>query len=124
MSFIESFDSSKLVLGNPDQVKEKIQKLVKAGPDLLQVIVDFDYTLTRAHKDGRPVECSWGVLETYKGLPASYHTRVQAAKDKYLPIELDLTISKEEKVPLMIEWYKEANKWVNIDDAKFLTYYL
>jgi len=110
MSFIESFDSSKLVLGNPDQVKEKIQKLVKAGPDLLQVIVDFDYTLTRAHKDGRPVECSWGVLETYKDLPASYHTRVQAAKDKYLPIELDLTISKEEKVPLMIEWYKEANK--------------
>jgi len=110
MSFIKSLDHSKVVLGNPEQAAQKIQNLVKAGPESLQVIVDFDYTLTRSHKDGQPVECSWGVLETYRELPPSYHTRVQAAKDKYLPIELDLTISKEEKVPLMIEWYREANK--------------
>ena len=112
MSFIKSLDHSKVVLGNPEQAAQKIQNLVKAGPESLQVIVDFDYTLTRSHKDGQPVECSWGVLETYRELPSSYHTRVQAAKDKYLPIELDLTISKEEKVPLMIEWYREAKKSV------------
>ena len=53
----------------------------------MQVIVDFDYTLTKAHKDGVPVECSWGVLETYPKLPESYHNKVKAAKDKYLPIE-------------------------------------
>ena len=112
MRFIQSLDHSKVVLGNPEQAAQKIQSLVKAGPESLQVIVDFDYTLTRSHKDGEPVECSWGVLETYRELPPSYHTRVQAAKDKYLPIELDLTISREEKVPLMIEWYREANKSV------------
>ena len=112
MSFIKSLNNSKVVLGNPEQASQKIQNLVKAGRESLQVIVDFDYTLTRAHKDGEPVECSWGVFETYRELSPSYHTRVKAAKDKYLPIELDLSISKEEKVPLMIEWYREANKSV------------
>ena len=56
------------------------------------------------------MECSWGVLENYKELPSSYHAQVTAAKEKYYPIELDMSISKEEKVPFMIEWYKEANR--------------
>ena len=72
MSFIQSLDHSKVVLGNPEQAAQKIQSLVKAGPESLQVIVDFNYTLTRSHKDGQPVECSWGVLETYRELPPSY----------------------------------------------------
>lgn len=110
MNLTQLLQSTRVVSGNRQDVDEKIRKLVTDGPDKLQVIVDFDYTLTKAHKDGVPVECSWGVLETYPRLPDSYHSKVKAAKDKYLPIELDLSISLDKKIPLMIEWYKVANQ--------------
>jgi len=105
MNLNKHCSNASVIIINKSKVEEKIKKLVTDGAEKLQVIVDFDYTLTKAD-----VECSWGVLETYKQLPASYHNRVKAAKDKFLPIEQDLSIDLEQKIPLMIEWYKEANQ--------------
>ena len=100
----------KVVASNAERVEEKLKSLIKDGHSNLQFIVDFDNTLTRTHRDGVGLDCSWGVLENYKELPGSYHERVRAAKEKYHPIELDVSISQEEKIPIMIEWYREANR--------------
>ena len=35
---------------DPEKVKNAITKLVNGGPEKLQFIVDFDYTITRAHR--------------------------------------------------------------------------
>ena len=113
MNLQKLLSSGSVVISNMSRVEEKIQGLVRDGAEKLQMIVDFDYTLTKTN-----VECSWGVLETYSELPDSYHTRVKAAKEKYLPIELDLSISVEEKIPLMIEWYKEANQCLSESGVK------
>ena len=102
--------SSKVVIADVEKVQTKINSLIKDGSANLQFIVDFDNTLTKTHKDGVSLDCSWGVLENYSELPSSYHDRVRAAKEKYHPIELDVSISQEEKIPIMIEWYKEANR--------------
>merc|ERR1711936_320242 len=102
--------SPKVVTSNVDRVEDKIKGLMKDGHTNLQFIVDFDNTLTKTHKDGVSLDCSWGVLENYKELPSSYHERVRAAKEKYHPIELDVSISQEEKIPIMIQWYQEANR--------------
>jgi len=96
-------------VANLDSVREKLKKIIDEGPDRLQFIVDFDYTLSRAHKDGKPVDCSWGVLENYRELPSDYHKKVKSVKDKYYPVEIDPSISLEKKIPIMKEWYKEAN---------------
>ena len=103
-------NNPKLVTANVDRVQTKIRGLIKDGHANLQFIVDFDNTLTKTHRDGVSLDCSWGVLENYKELPSSYHERVRAAKDKYHPIELDVSISLEEKIPIMIQWYQEANR--------------
>jgi len=103
-------NNPKLVTANVDRVQTKIRALIKDGHANLQFIVDFDNTLTKTHRDGVSLDCSWGVLENYKELPSSYHERVRAAKDKYHPIELDVSISQEEKIPIMIQWYQEANR--------------
>ena len=103
-------NNPKLVTSNVDRVETKIRGLIKDGHANLQFIVDFDNTLTKTHRDGVSLDCSWGVLENYKELPSSYHERVRAAKDKYHPIELDVSISQEEKIPIMIQWYQEANR--------------
>ena len=50
-------------IGNMVNVCDKLKKIIEGGPLRLQFIVDFDYTLSRAHKDGKPVDCSWGVLD-------------------------------------------------------------
>ena len=102
--------SNRVVIADVDKTQTKINSLIKDGPSNLQFIVDFDNTLTKTHKDGVSLDCSWGVLESYRELPSSYHDRVRAAKEKYHPIELDVSISQEEKIPIMIEWYKEANR--------------
>jgi len=96
-------------VANLDSVREKLKRIIDEGPDRLQFIVDFDYTLSRAHKDGKPVDCSWGVLENYRELPSDYHKKVKSVKDKYYPVEIDPSISLEKKIPIMKEWYKEAN---------------
>jgi len=102
--------SNRVVVADVEKAQTKINSLIKDGASNLQFIVDFDNTLTKTHKDGVSLDCSWGVLENYRELPSSYHDRVRAAKEKYHPIELDVSISQEEKIPIMIEWYKEANR--------------
>ena len=102
-------NQSRVKVADMDNVQDKLGKIFKDGPDKLQFIVDFDYTLSRAHKNGKPVDCSWGVLENYKELPSDYHKKVKSVKDKYYPVEIDPSISLEEKIPIMKEWYKEAN---------------
>jgi len=103
-------DHQKVVTANRALVEEKLTKIIKDGPENLQFIVDFDYTMSRAHKNGAPVDCSWGVFENFDKVPASYHAKVQTLKNKYFPIELDLSIEIEKKIPIMIEWYREANR--------------
>ena len=51
----------------------------------------------------------WGVLETNKKLGPDYVKKTNALRSKYYPIELDLSISLEEKIPLMVEWYTQGN---------------
>lgn len=93
----------------PEVVEAVLDKVVRGGRHKLQWVVDFDYTLTRAHKDGHPVDCSWGVMENSHLLPDSYTDQTNALRSKYLVIEHDPSLSIEEKIPYMIEWYTKAN---------------
>lgn len=94
----------------PGQVEVILERLLAGGKDGLQVIADFDYTLTRAHKAGTKVDCSWGVMENSSLLPEDYTSRCGALKAKYLVYELDPDMTSEEKTPYMVEWYTKANK--------------
>jgi len=94
---------------DPAAVQAKLATLAEGGGERLQLIVDFDYTISRAHRDGAPVDCSWGVLENFPELPSSYTQQVKALRDVYYPIEIDPALSVEEKTPHMAEWYTKAN---------------
>eukprot|EP00092_Neocalanus_flemingeri_P061227 GFUD01073571.1.p1 GENE.GFUD01073571.1~~GFUD01073571.1.p1 ORF type:complete len:304 (-),score=89.29 GFUD01073571.1:26-937(-) len=106
---LDMMQDRRVEVADMTKVQSKLQQIISGGPDHLQFIVDFDYTLSRAHKDGKLVDCSWGVLENFQELPSDYHKKVKVVKDKYYPIEIDMSISLEKKIPIMIEWYKKAN---------------
>ena len=90
-------------VGDKDEVERKLRTLSEGGPSKLQLIVDFDYTMSRAHRNNEPVDCSWGVLENFPELPKGYTEKVKELRSKYYPIEIDPTLSVAEKTPHMAE---------------------
>jgi hypothetical protein len=85
---------------------------VEAGcssPDLatalLQVVADFDRTLTRLRRDdGSPNATSHGISEQSGLLSDEYHHEVDELRAVYYPKEIDLSIPREEKLKYMEEW--------------------
>jgi len=99
-----------LKVGNKAAVETKLKAIFEGGCEKLQLIVDFDNTLTRHHKNGNLTDCSWGVMENSPLLPKGYTDKTNALRAKYLPIEMDPNLTIEEKIPHMEAWYKQANK--------------
>jgi len=99
-----------LKVGNKAAVETKLKAIFEGGCEKLQLIVDFDNTLTRHHKNGNLTDCSWGVMENSPLLPKGYTDKTNALRAKYLPIEMDPNLTVEEKIPHMEAWYKQANK--------------
>ena len=58
-----------LKVGNKAAVETKLKAISEGGCEKLQLIVDFDNTLTRHHKNGNLTDCSWGVMENSPLLP-------------------------------------------------------
>uniref|UniRef100_A0A914RML3 5'-nucleotidase n=1 Tax=Parascaris equorum TaxID=6256 RepID=A0A914RML3_PAREQ len=80
----------------------------------LQVIADFDHTLSRT-KNHAGEECciSYGVFEmdALRRSPERAKCFAQLT-EKYLPIELSTTMTSEEKAPYMVEWWQKSNDYI------------
>lgn len=48
------------------------------------------------------------MLENLPNAPANFQERSQASLMKYRPIETDPTMSIEEKLPFMLEWWEQG----------------
>lgn len=78
--------------------------------DKLIIIVDFDRTVTTSFlAPGIPGATSHGILEACKALTPEYRDKAQALFDKYHPIEFSPTLTREQKLPIMQEWYKNSH---------------
>ena len=62
-------------------VETKLKGILEGGHQKLQLIVDFDNTLTRYHKNGVLTDCSWGVMENSPLLPKTYTDQTNSAYD-------------------------------------------
>ena len=71
-------------------------------PSKVLVIADFDRTITTC------AQSSHGVIESCKELSAEYRAATTALFKHYYPIETS-TLTREEKIPLMTEWYEKAH---------------
>ncbi|XP_046673061.1 7-methylguanosine phosphate-specific 5'-nucleotidase A-like isoform X1 [Homalodisca vitripennis] len=98
---------------DPEQVIEKINSMIQGGSKQLQVVFDFDRTLTKHHENGVITHSSYGVLETVPTFPQSFRESNRTKLAKYRPIEIDPNITMEEKIPIMLEWWTSG-----IEDMK------
>jgi 5'-nucleotidase len=111
---IEILTQSNVHIGEPDVVEQKINELIHGGIDKLQVITDFDFTLTKQHlPNGEKVLTSFGIFNACKHLPPHYVEESYKLYKKYRPLEINPHISKEEKTIYMIEWWVKTGELLN-----------
>lgn len=93
---------------NKERVEVLISELIAGGPQKLQVISDFDQTMTKQHVNGQRCLSSFGVFGHCPQLPQDYREQSQALFSQYRPIEIDPEMTVEQKIPHMVEWYEKA----------------
>ncbi|VDL72829.1 unnamed protein product [Nippostrongylus brasiliensis] len=81
---------------------------------VVQVISDFDYTLSRFEdSQGRRCWTTHGVFDNCtKQFDPELAQKFQRLKDKYFPIEFDPKLTIEQKVPFMEEWWNTSHEYI------------
>ncbi|XP_010873093.2 7-methylguanosine phosphate-specific 5'-nucleotidase isoform X2 [Esox lucius] len=94
---------------DPQGVEDIIKAMHKAGPNTIQVISDFDMTLTRFAYNGKRCPTSHNILDNSKLISDDCKHQLKDLLDEYYPIEIDSNRTVEEKLPLMVEWWTKAH---------------
>lgn len=87
------------------RVERLLNALAVGGPHSLQLISDFDFTITRQHKvDGSTMPSSFCILNDCKSLPEVWRIETPKAIVKYLPIEQDNSLPLPVRIAAVEEW--------------------
>ncbi|KAF9595479.1 hypothetical protein IFM89_000397 [Coptis chinensis] len=105
-SRVEMEKADSFVVDDQELLDKKISSIRNAGPAKLQVIADFDATLTRYWINGRRGQSSHGLLQ--QGNP-EFDVKRHKLHEYYHPLEFSPTISIEEKTKLMEEWWEKSH---------------
>ncbi len=89
-------------------LRKKIAAMRKDGKEQLNILADFDYTLTRKMYDNEKADNSFKALEHEEVIGKDFAEGCSRARDKYMPIESNPLLTKEEKEKYMIEWWKHT----------------
>lgn len=98
--------ASEVVVSDRELLQNKIAAIRSAGPHKLQVIADFDRTLTRYLINGQTGQSSHGLLRQEN---PEFDAKRQQLYDYYHPLEFSPTIRIEEKTKLMEEWWGKTH---------------
>jgi len=79
--------------------------------DKLLIISDFDHTLSRHSLNGKPCGTTHGALaQAMKNVDINFYNQSEVLCEKYMPIEFCASMSIEEKIPHMVDWWEESHK--------------
>ncbi|CAH9108538.1 unnamed protein product [Cuscuta epithymum] len=97
---------SQVVVGDSHSLHQKMSSIRCAGPSKLQVIADFDATLTKYWVDGQRGMSSHGLLQQEN---PEYNSKRQKLHEYYHPLEFNPLIPLDEKAKLMEEWWGKTH---------------
>ncbi|XP_035997729.1 7-methylguanosine phosphate-specific 5'-nucleotidase isoform X2 [Fundulus heteroclitus] len=92
------------------RVEDTIYAMQKGGAGSLQVISDFDMTLTRFAHKGTRVPTTHNILNNRLLMDEDSTKKMKELLNKYYPIEIDARLSPEEKLPYMVEWWTKVHE--------------
>ncbi|XP_057340681.1 7-methylguanosine phosphate-specific 5'-nucleotidase [Microplitis mediator] len=91
-----------------DNVINKIKKIRNDGPNKLQIVTDFDRTITKQHVNGKEVLSSFGIFFRSNQISDELKKEEQRLFKKYRPIELDHDLDLDTKIAAMESWMRES----------------
>lgn len=108
-SILESLKAHpKVKVHNWENTEKKLSSLISGGTNMLQVFSDFDFTISRLWLDnGTKGPSSHGVIEA--ALPGEFNLIAKQIFDTYYPIEIDPSLTIEQKIPSMITWWNSTH---------------
>lgn len=123
MDTIHELKGPTVHMRNPQRVEDFLCQSIRDGKSKLAVAADFDFTMSRAYENGIKCQTCHGALNTSPLIPKSVQEQSLHLFETYHPIELDHTISMNEKGKFMIEWWTKAadlivNTQLNKSDIK------
>lgn len=92
------------------RVEDVIHAMRRGGAGNLQVISDFDMTLTRFAHNGKRVPTTHNILDNRLLISDDCAKRIRELLNTYYPLEIDATRSPEEKLPHMVEWWTKVHE--------------
>lgn len=100
-----------VVISDLEKFSEIKRKILLGGFDNLHVISDFDRTLTHVFlQDGSEVSSILSILRDENHLTPDYSDKARSLFKKYHQIEIDHTISMDEKKKAMEEWWTKHSE--------------
>lgn len=109
IDMMQEFQKKHVHIRDPERVEEIVTQLIKDGRHKLQVVSDFDRTITRYILEGRKVPTCHAVLDDSPVLPESYREQAHKLRSTYYPLEMANNITIDEKYNLMVEWWTSAH---------------
>ncbi|KAM4623457.1 7-methylguanosine phosphate-specific 5'-nucleotidase-like [Polymixia lowei] len=92
------------------KVEETLKAMQRDGAGSLQVISDFDMTLTRFAHNGKRVPTTHNILDNRLLINEDCTRKIRELLNTYYPIEIDAGRTAEEKLPLMVEWWTKVHE--------------
>ncbi|XP_012576282.1 PREDICTED: cytosolic 5'-nucleotidase 3A isoform X2 [Condylura cristata] len=109
LNMMPEFQKTSVHMKDPTKVEEIICGLIKGGAAKLQIITDFDMTLSRFSCDGKRCPTCHNVIDNCKLVSDECRQKLLKLKEKYYAIEIDPDLTVEEKYPYMVEWYTKSH---------------
>lgn len=103
-------------INNLSNTTEKIQKIIQDGRSNLHFISDFDRTMSRHWVRNKYTDAletnpaTHGIPALYDKMTPEYKKESRRIYSTYYPIEIDQSLTHEQKTPYMIKWWNEAHE--------------
>ncbi|CAD7088146.1 unnamed protein product [Hermetia illucens] len=106
---VRAMTRARCEIKNGDLVVKMINDMICAGASKLQVLSDFDYTITKqCLEDGSSPPTSFKMFNKCKSVPPTFLEEDGKLREVYRPLEIDPNISTEEKAEKMQEWWEKS----------------
>ncbi|XP_056457256.1 cytosolic 5'-nucleotidase 3 isoform X1 [Gadus chalcogrammus] len=103
------FEKNTVHMKDPERVEQIICSMIKGGASKLQIITDFDMTLSKFAVNGKRCPTCHNIIDNCKLVTEDCREKLLQLKNKYYPIEIDPQLTMEEKYPFMVEWYFKSH---------------
>ncbi|KAJ7985515.1 hypothetical protein DPEC_G00352860 [Dallia pectoralis] len=109
IEMMPEFEKNTVHMRDPERVEQIICGMIKGGASKLQVITDFDMTLSRFAVNGTRCPTCHNIIDNCKLVTEDCRIKLLELKNTYYPIEIDPHLTMEEKYPFMVEWYFKSH---------------